>query len=326
VKAVVITRHGGPEVLEIRDVPDPVAGAGEVLVRVCASALNRADLLQRRGLYPAPPGDPPDIPGLEFAGDVEFVGPGVASLVPGDRVMGILGGGGHAEKVAIHERLCLRVPPRMTIEAAGAVPEAFLTAYDALVTRGGLRAGQTVLIQAAASGVGTAAASIARVSGARVLGTSRSRDKRVRLERSFVDRAFDPEDDGLVDAIRLATNGEGVDLIVDLVGRASWPIDLEVLAPRGRLVLVGTLSGARVEADLGLLMRKRLTVVGTVLRSRLPEEKMTVVRAFARSILPLLAEGRLAPVVDRVVPARDVASAHAAMERNESFGKIVLVF
>jgi putative PIG3 family NAD(P)H quinone oxidoreductase len=323
-RALTISRPGGPEVLELSTVPDPVIGPEEVLVRVRASALNRADLLQRRGLYPAPPGAPPDIPGLEFAGEVEACGELVTTLQPGDRVMGIVGGGGQAEKLKLHERLCLRIPPGMSFEEAAAVPEAFLTAYDALFFRGELKPGEAVLLHAAGSGVGTAAAAIATVAGARVVALSRSPEKRRRLEEMGVHRVLDPAASNLVEAIRMAGGGEGVACVIDFVGAASFALNVEVLALRGRHVLVGTMSGAKVEADLGALMRKRLTVVGTVLRSRPLEEKIELVQSFSRTMLPLLAAGRLRPVVDRVVPLADAAGVHAAMERDENFGKIVL--
>jgi NADPH:quinone reductase len=322
-KALVITRPGGPGVLEIRELPDPEPGPEEVLVRVRASALNRADLLQRRGRYPAPPGAPPDVPGLEFAGEVERCGERVASLRSGDRVMGIVGGGGHAEKLILHERMCLPVPASFSWEEAAAVPEAFLTAYDAMFLRGGLVPGETVLVDAAASGVGTAAVQIAAATGCRPIALSRSADKRRRLAALGAEHVLDPAESGLADRIRLVAEG-GLDLAVDLVGASAWPVLLQALAECGRLVLVGTMSGSQVETDLSILMRKRLTVVGTVLRGRPLEEKLDLTRRFARTMLPLLASGRLRPVLDRAVPIEDAAAAHAAMERNENFGKIVL--
>ncbi len=322
-KAVVVSRFGGPEVLEVRELEDPAFGPEEVRVAVRATALNRADLLQRRGRYPAPPGAPPDIPGLEFAGEVEACGERVADLRPGDRVMGLLGGGGYAGKVTLHERLCIRVPPSLGWEEAAAVPEAFMTAFDALFERGRLSPGETVLLHAAASGVGTAAAQIARVSGARAIGLSRSPGKRRRLEELGVERVLDPSAPGLAESIRAAAGG-AVDLVVDFLGADSWSVNLEVLGTGGRLVLVGTVSGSRVDVDLSLLMRKRLTVIGTVLRSRPIEEKIALARGFERRMLPLLAAGRIRPVVDRVLPLESAAAAHAAMEANENFGKIVL--
>lgn len=323
-KAIVIARAGGPDALEWRDVPEPVAGPDEVIVRIRATALNRADVLQRRGLYPAPPGAPQEIPGLEFAGEVLETGARTTSLRPGDRVMGIVGGGAHAERVAIHERLCLRIPPGLGWDQAAAVPEAYLTAYDALFVRGRLHPGESVLVQAAGSGVGTAACRIALQSGARVLATSRSAGKRARLSALGVDAILDPAEDDPAGRIRLAAGGDGVDLAIDFVGAAALALHLESLAVRGRLVIVGTLGGSKTEIDLGIVLRKRLTIVGTVLRARPIEERIALTQTFGRTILPLLAAGRLAPDVDRVLPLRDAAEAHALMERNENFGKIVL--
>ena len=238
--------------------------------------------------------------------------------------MGIVSGGGQAEKLRIHERLCLRIPPGMSFEDAAAVPEAFLTAYDALFLRGGLRPGEVVLLHAAGSGVGTAAAAMATVAGARVVALARSPDKRRRLEAMGVHRVLDPATPNVAEAIRMTSGAKASALAIDLIGAAAWALNLDVLALRGRLVLVGTMGGAKVEADLGAIMRKRLTVVGTVLRSRPIEEKIELVQSFSRTMLPLLAAGRLHPVVDRVVPLEDAAIAHEAMERNENFGKIVL--
>jgi len=212
----------------------------------------------------------------------------------------------------------------MSFEDAAAVPEAFLTAYDALFLRGNLKPGEAVLLHAAASGVGTAAGSIATVAGARVIALSRSADKRRRLETMGVHRVLDPAAPNVAEAIRMATGGEGVALVIDFLGASSLALNLDVLALRGRLVLVGTMGGAKAEADLGAILRKRLTVIGTVLRSRPIEEKIELVQSFAHTMLPLLAAGRLHPVVDRVVPLEDAATAHAAMERDENFGKIVL--
>ena len=308
-KALWIARHGGPEVLEIRDVPEPAAGPDDVVVRVRASGLNRADLLQRRGLYPPPPGVPAEIPGLELAGEVEACGARVTSLSPGDRVMAITGGAGQAERACVPERMAIAIPEGMDFPDAAAIPEAFLTAYDALFARGGLRPGETVLIHAAASGVGLAAAAIAAITGAKVIALTRSEEKRKKLA-----------------ALGYETSepASGVDVVLDFLGASSWAGNVEVLRPKGRLVIIGTMSGSKVEADLSPILRKRLTVVGTVLRSRPIEEKIALTREFARTILPLIAGGRIRPVVDRVLPLSRAAEAHAAMERNENFGKIVL--
>lgn len=323
-KAVVITRPGGPEVLELDEVEDPAPGSEEIRVRVRAAGMNRADLHQRRGLYPAPPGSPADIPGLEFAGEVELCGDRVRNLWPGDRVMGIVGGGAHAEKLVLHHGLCLEVPKELSWEEAAAIPEVFLTAYDALFQRSHLGPGEVVLLHAAASGVGTAAAQLAQVAGAKVIGLSRSSEKRRKLEALGLALVLDPAAEDVAERIRRVGGERGVDVVLDLVGAASWALNLEVIAEQGRLILVGTLSGSKATVDLGLLMRKRVTVIGTVLRSRPLEEKMELVRIFSRHVLPMLAEGRLRAIVDRVLPLEQVAAAHEILERNESFGKIVL--
>ena len=323
-RAVVVSHPGGLDALELRSVPDPVEGPEEIRVRVRAAALNRADLLQRRGLYPAPAGSPAEIPGLEFAGEVESCGPRVTAWRPRDRVMGILGGGAQAERVVVHERLALRVPPSMSYEEAAAIPEAYLTAYDALFRRGRLAPGESVLVHAAASGVGTAVAMLATVAGARVLALSRSAEKRKRLESLGVERVFDPARSDLADAIRMASGGDGVKLVIDFVGAPTWALNVEALGIRGRLVLVGTLGGARTEIDLTPILRKRLQIVGTVLRTRPLEEKIALVQEFADTALPLFASGRLSPVVDRVLDLASVAEAHRVLEQDENFGKVVL--
>jgi putative PIG3 family NAD(P)H quinone oxidoreductase len=323
VKAVVITRPGGPEVLEIRELDDPQPRSGEVAVRVRASALNRADLLQRRGRYHAPPGVGVDVPGLEFAGEVESLGPGVTGLATGDRVMGIVAGGAHAERLVVDRGSCLPVPAGLGWEEAAAVPEAFLTAFDALFELGGLAPSGTVVVTAAASGVGTAAVQLAREGGAHVVATSRSPDKRSALERLGADRVVDPDGPELERAVSSLAPA-GADLVIDLVGGPALPRQLATLRTRGRLVLVGLLGGARAELDLGLLLARRATVVGTLLRPRSNEEKAALARAFAARALPWLEAGRVRPVVDRVFPLDLIAEAHDRMEHDRNFGKIVL--
>jgi NADPH2:quinone reductase len=323
-KAVVITRHGGPEVLQVREVPDPQPGPGEVRVEVASAALNRADLLQRRGLYPAPPGCPEAIPGLEFAGRVEVRGAGVRRLRVGDRVMGIVGGGGYAERLVVHEKLCMPLPPALSWDEAAAFPEAFLTAFDALWNQARLTPGESMLLHAAASGVGTAAAQLGAVAGARVIGLCRSSSKRRQLKELGVQFVFDPEQPQLADEILAAAGGEGVDLVVDLLGAASWNLNVTALRPQGRLVLLGLLGGSRAEVDLSVLLAKRLSVVGSVLRPRSLDERIRLVRQFNRSVIPLLAAGRVRPVIDRVFDWTEAVDAHRRMEANLNYGKIVL--
>jgi len=323
-RAVVITRPGGPEVLELREVEEPLPGPEELLVRVRAASLNRADLLQRRGLYPAPPGAPAEIPGLEFAGQVEARGGQAGAFAPGDRVMGILGGGGQAERVVLHHRLCMPVPAGLGWAEAAAIPEVFLTAYDALLIRGRLARGETALIQAAASGVGTAALQLAGAAGARAIGLARSAHKRRLLEEAGLGPVLDPADERVADRVLQASDGRGVDVVLDVIGAAAWPLHSRVLREGGRIVVIGVMGGSRCEVDLGVLMRKRATLAGSVLRARSLDEKAALTREFAARVLPLFAQGRLRPWIDRVLPLREVREAHARMERNENVGKIVL--
>jgi putative PIG3 family NAD(P)H quinone oxidoreductase len=323
VKAVVITRPGGPEVLELRDVPDPEPQRGEVAVRVRATAVNRADLLQRAGHYPAPPGSPADIPGLELAGEVAAVGEGGGWNV-GDRVFGLAGGGGYAERIVVHGRALAAIPDGMSFTDAAAVPEVFITAHDAMVTQAGLASGETVLVHAVGSGVGSAAVQLARAIGARVVGTARGTDKLDRARTLGAEIAIAVEDGRFAKRVLDATDGRGVDVVLELVGGGYLAEDVACAALRGRIVVVGLLAGARVELDLGALLRKRLSIAGTVLRSRPLEEKIAATQRFARHVVPLLAAGALRPVVDRVLPLDRAGEAHAYLASNQGFGKVVL--
>ena len=325
-KAIRILRPGDPGVLELADVESGTPGRGQVGVTIHATAVNRADLLQRRGGYPAPEGWPADIPGLEFAGIVEQVGEGVDESVVGSWVMGILGGGGYAEHVVTDASHTMRIPQGLQFVEAAAVPEAFFTAYDALVLQGGLKEGMTVLIHAAGSGVGTAALQVARAFGAaRIFGTA-SRGKLDLIgERGLpLDVAIDYTSQSFRDVIRRETGGRGVDLVLDLVGATYWSDNIASLAPRGRLLLVGLLGGAMAQVNLGVLMRRRLTITGTVLRSRGAEEKSALTAHAERDLSPLFASGVLEPVVDRVFPLADAAEAHAYVEGNHNLGKVML--
>ncbi len=319
-RAIVYRSAGGVEVLDLTTVPTPAPAASQVLVRVQATGLNRADVIQRRGGYPAPAGWPADIPGLEYAGVVEAVGIGVAEVKPGDRVMGLVGGGAQAEFLVTHCREVLPIPPGLTFEQAAAIPEAFLTAYDALVIRGRIRAGERVLVHAIGSGVSTAAVQLARWLGATVAGTSRTRSK--------IDRAMAL---GVGEGIETAAGGFGsqlsqpVDVILDFFGGGALNENLRCLNPKGRLVVLGTLQGGTAEAvDVGRILRGRLEVIGTVMRSRPHEERVPLVEEFATRVLPEFAAGRMAPIIGASFPMTALAAAHAAMEANEVFGKIVL--
>jgi putative PIG3 family NAD(P)H quinone oxidoreductase len=323
-RAIVIEAPGGPEVLKWQEVPTPEPGRGEVRVRVRATAVNRADLLQRMGLYPAPPDSPQQIPGLELAGEIDAVGAGVSAWKPGDRVFGLVGGGAYAEQLVTHADCLARIPDALSFTDAAAVPEAFITAWDAMVSQAGLGAGETVLIHAVGSGVGTAAVQIARALSARPLGTARTAAKLARAGKLGMDRGFTVDKGKFADDVLRATGGRGVDVVLELVGGGYVPEDVLCAAPQARIVVVGLMAGVRADMDLGLILRKRLTIIGTQLRARPLGEKIEVTRSFARHLVPLIEEGKLVPVVERVLPLQEAAAAHQAMAGNEGFGKIVL--
>jgi NADPH2:quinone reductase len=324
-KAVVITKTGGPEAFEVRDVPTPEPQGDQVRVRVRAAGINRADLMQARGRYPAPTGVPADIPGLEFAGEVEALGSGVtAPWKVGDRVFGIVGGGGLAEYVVSHERMVVPIPEGLDFEQAAAVPEVFLTAHDALETQAGVRPGRRVLIHAVGGGVGSAAVQIAHAMGCTVFGTSRSAEKLEQAAALGLDVGIDTSREDFAAVVQERTAGYGVNAVIDQVGAAALAGNLASLAVRGRLVLVGLLGGAEATLDLRTLLSKRITVVGTTLRARPLEEKIIATRRFVATVMPWLARGLVRPVVDRVFALEDVRAAQERLESNLGFGKIVL--
>src|SRR5690349_11258596 len=326
-RAVVITRFGGPEVLEVKEVPKPQPGAEEVLVQVRSSALNRADLLQRMGRYAAPPGAPQDIPGLEFAGEVAELGANARRWHKGDRVMGIIGGGAHAEFVTTHQDAVATVPANLDWPDAGAVPEVFITAHDAL-QQGGFKAGENVLIQAAGSGVGLAATQLVKALGGCAFGTSRTPDKIERAESYGLESGYAVTEanalSGLAAFAQNATGGRGFDVVLELNGGPYFAASLEAMAPRGRIVLIGTVAGGKADVDLSQILRKRLHVIGTVLRARSLDEKIAITAAFARDVVPLLEQGRVRPVIDSVFSLEQIQNAHRRLESNETFGKVVL--
>ncbi len=322
-KAILVDKPGGPEVLTFAEVPDPEPGPGQILIRVRAAGINRADLLQRRGRYPSPPGES-EILGLEVAGEVEALGPGVAGVAPRDRVFALVAGGGYADKAVVDHRLALPIPARWSFVQAAAVPEAFFTAQEVLFAAGRLQAGEAVLIHAAASGVGTAAVQMARQVGARVLATAGTERKiKAVLELGAEAGCLYKEKD-FASWVEEVTRKRGVDLIADPVGAAYWERNFRCLREGGRLVVYGLLGGGTVSADLWALMSRRVTVTGLVMRSRAPEEKAEIVRRFRMRWLPLLEAGVIRPVIDSVFPWEAVADAHRRMEANENVGKIVL--
>ncbi len=326
-RAVTIVSFGGVEGLEIREVTDaPRATADRVRVRVHAAGLNRADILQRMGRYPAPPGYPQDIPGLEFAGEVVEAGEEARKWKVGTRVFGITGGGAQAEFVTVPESTLAEIPANLDWVQAASIPEVFMTAHDALFTQCQLQMGERVLIHAAGSGVGTAASQLVKAAGAFAFGTSRTADKLERAKEFGLDESLvvvgDPT--AFVEAVKRWSNEKGVDVVFDLVGAAYLQANLASLALKGRLISVGTVSGSKGEIDYAVTMSKRLRILGTSLRTRSIEEKATATGLFARHVVPLLATGTVRPVIDRIFKMQDVRAAHERIESNESFGKVLL--
>lgn len=324
-KAIVLTGNQGLDSVEVRDVPRPDPHGERVLVRVRAAGLNRADLLQSRGLYPAPAGVPADIPGLEFAGEVAALGSDVTSpLQVGDRVMGIVAGGAFAESLTIHERLLVPIPESLNDVEAAALPEAFITAHDALDHQARVRSGESVLIHAVGGGVGTAAVQVAHAMGCVVFGTSRTAAKLDRCRELGLDVSIDTSVEDFADRSLRETDGTGVHAVIDFLGASSWEANLRVLRTGGRLVLVGLLGGVKVEANLGILLEKRLTVIGTTLRARPLEEKIAATRRFTECVLPWIRKGRVRPIIEAVYPLDQARAAFRHIASNSGFGKIVL--
>ena len=325
-KAIVIEKSDAGGSLVYRDVPDPVVGPDDLLVAVRACALNRADVLQRMGGYPQPGPRPEfEIPGLEYAGEVVEAGSRVEGFAPGDRVMGLVPGGGYAELVSVPQRLALKVPDSLSWQEAGATPEVYITAHDALL-QCNLQAGERVLIHAVGSGVGVAGVQIAKAMGAsQVIGTAGSAEKLASAAELGLDVGVNYREQDFAEVVHEATGGAGVDVVLDVIGAAYWEQNLRALARQGRMVEVGLMSGAALEtASLQPLLMKRLQVRGTTLRARPLEQKAAATRAFEKSVLPHIASGRIKIVVDSVYPLSEAAAAQAYMEANANFGKIVL--
>jgi len=320
-RAILPTSGSNSPVPRVGDLPDPVPGQGEILVAIEAAGINHADLHQLRGTYPPPPGES-DVPGLECAG-VVLEGEMGSPWQPGARVMALLGGGGHATRVAIPTGQIMPLPDNLSFIEGGAIPEAALTAWTNLVVEGKLQAGETVLVTGATGGMGSFVVQLARELGARVLAAGRSHERLEMLRGLGIDEVC-LEGANLAGQIREATGGRGVDLVIELTGGAETASHLAALAPRGRLVVVGLVGGRKAEMDLGLILGKRLRVIGSVLRARPREEKARLVADFSAFALPRLRDGRLRPVVDRVIPLERAAEAYQAVERGGAFGKIVL--
>ncbi|MDE2934991.1 MAG: NAD(P)H-quinone oxidoreductase [Chloroflexota bacterium] len=325
-KAIVIEKSDAGGSLVYRDVPDPIVGPDDLLVAVRACALNRADVLQRMGGYPQPGPRPEfEIPGLEYAGEVVEAGARVEGFAPGDRVMGLVPGGGYAELVSVPQRLALKVPDSLSWQEAGATPEVYITAHDALL-QCNLQAGERVLIHAVGSGVGVAGVQIAKAMGAsQVIGTAGSAEKLASAAELGLDVGVNYHEQDFAEVVHGATGGAGVDVVLDVIGADYWEQNLRALARQGRMVEVGLMSGADLEnASLGPLLMKRLQVRGTTLRARPLEQKAAATRAFEKSVLPHIASGRIRVVVDSAYPLSEAAAAQAYMEANANFGKIVL--
>ncbi len=322
--AIVITAPGGPEVLQWMEVPDPEPGPGEVLIDVAASAVNRADLLQRQGFYPPPPGAPP-YPGLECSGRVAATGPGVTGWRAGDEVCALLAGGGYAQRVSVPAGQVLPVPKGLDVISAAALPEAACTVWSNVFQVGGLAPGETILVHGGASGIGTLALQLARVRGARVLCTAGSPEKLARCAELGADRAISYKDEDFVAAVDDFTGGGGADVILDIMGASYLARNVESLASGGRLVVIGLLGGARAELDLRVLQLRRASVHATTLRSRPLAGKAAVVAEVREHVWPLVEAGKVTPVIDRVLSMKDAAAAHRVIEAGAHIGKVLLV-
>ena len=323
VRAVVVAEPGGAEQLRIVDRPDPVPDADELLVKVHATSVNRADVLQRQGSYPPPPGAS-DVLGLEVAGEVVETGSAVSDWQPGDRMAALLASGGYAEYATVAAGTALRLPDDMTWIEAGGLTEVFCTAYDNVMVRGRLRSGETLLIHGVSSGVGTAAAQLAVRAGARVIGTASSAAKLAAAAGLGAHDGIDYTNEDFVERARALTQGRGVDVILDMVGGSYLQRNLEALAPDGRLVIIGLQGGTRAEVSLRLLMSQRLTVTGSTMRARSVAQKAKVARGMEKDVMPGFADGSLRVIVDSVFDLDHVADAHRALEAGDHIGKVVL--
>jgi putative PIG3 family NAD(P)H quinone oxidoreductase len=323
-RAIVITTPGGPEVLRLEEVPDPVPGPGEALVEVTAAGINRADAMQREGGYPPPPGAPP-YPGMECSGRISAVGPDVTGWQAGDEVCALLGGGGYAELVAVPQGQLLPIPDRVTVTEAAALVEAACTLQATVFRQARLVPGETLLVHGGAGGIGTLAIQIAKALGATVACTAGSPAKLARCRELGADLAISYRDDDFTTAVRDFTDGRGADVILDIMGAPYLQRNLDALATGGRLMVISTRGGGRAEADLSLLMRKRASILASTLRARPLAEKAAIVAGVRADIWPLISSGQVSPVIERMLPMADAADAHRLLDDGTHVGKILLV-
>ena len=323
-RAIVITTPGGPEVLRLEDVPDPVPGPGEALVEVSAAGINRADAMQREGRYPPPPGAPP-YPGMECSGRISAVGPDVTGWQAGDEVCALLGGGGYAELVAVPQGQLLPIPDRVTVTEAAALVEAACTLQATVFQQARLVPGETLLVHGGAGGIGTLAIQIAKALGATVACTAGSPAKLARCRELGADLAISYRDDDFTTAVRDFTDGRGADVILDIMGAPYLQRNLDALATGGRLMVISTRGGGRAEADLSLLMRKQASILASTLRARPLAEKAAIVAGVRADIWPLISSGQVSPVIERMLPMAHAADAHRLLDDGTHVGKILLV-
>ncbi len=323
-KAIIRTGDGGPEVLQLAEAPSPTPTATQLLVDVHATALNRADTIQRRGGYPPPPGES-DIIGLEIAGTVSAMGDAVESgISEGDRVFGLVGGGGYAEQAVIDYRMAMPIPDGWSFEQAAAVPEVFFTANENIFTLGKLSAGETILIHAGGSGVGSAGVQISRHAGATVFVTAGTQEKINGCKELGATDGINYKTTDFVTEIQRLTDGQGVDVVLDFIGAPYFERNLSILKTKGRLLQVGLIGGSTTEMNLNTVMRNRLQIIGSVMRPQSIDEKIAITQRFVERWLPALKSGVLQPVIDTVFPLAQAAQAHEYMEANRNFGKILL--
>jgi putative PIG3 family NAD(P)H quinone oxidoreductase len=322
-RAIMITEPGGPDVLELQDVPDATAGPGEVLVRVAAAGVNRADVMQRMGHYPPPPGAP-EYPGLECSGTVVALGDGVDGWAVGDEVCALLSGGGYAELVAVPAGQLLPVPRGVSLVEAAALPEVVCTVWSNVFMTAVLRPGEVLLVHGGSSGIGTMAIQLGVAAGARVAVTAGSAEKLERCRELGADILVDYKDQDFVEVVREATGGHGADVVLDTIGAKYLARNLDLLAANGRQVTIGLQGGARAELDLGLLLRKRAAVIATSLRARPADEKAAIVAAVREHVWPLVEDGTVRPIVHATMPLGDAAAAHALLESSAHVGKVLL--